>query len=59
MGAPIARLTIITPNCLSVDRAMIFFISHSVIAARPAISVVRQAKISKHVLNILERDRNG
>lgn len=46
-GAFMASLTIITPNWLSVERAIIFFMSHSVIAERPAISVVRTAKINK------------
>lgn len=59
MGAFIARLTIITPNCLKVERAIIFFMSHSVMADRPAISVVKTAKINKAGANRLERDKNG
>jgi len=49
VGAPIARLVIITPSCLRVERAIIFFISHSVIALRPAIRVVRTATIRREV----------
>lgn len=43
-GTPIARLNIIVPSWLSVERAIIFFISHSAKALRPAINVVRQAE---------------
>lgn len=32
-----------SPNCLSVDRAIIFLRSHSVMAERPAISIVIEA----------------
>ena len=38
-----ASLNIIVPSCLSVDRAIIFFISHSVKALKPAIRAVKQA----------------
>lgn len=38
-----AKVDIITPSCLRVDRAMIFFRSHSTMAAIPAISIVREA----------------
>lgn len=41
MFSPIAA--IIIPNCLRVDRAIIFFISHSVVALNPAIMVVETA----------------
>lgn len=41
---------IITPSCLSVDRAIIFFISHSNIAAEPAINIVEVATINKIIL---------
>jgi hypothetical protein len=41
MFNPIAA--IIIPNCLSVDRAIIFFMSHSVVALNPAIRVVETA----------------
>lgn len=50
---------IITPNWLRVERAMIFFRSHSTIAAIPAIHMVRQA-LSKIVkLKRFNCDRNG
>lgn len=38
-----ASLAIITPNCLSVDRAMIFFKSHSTRATDPAMNMVSVA----------------
>ena len=41
-----ASLAIITPNCLRVDRAMIFLRSHSTRATDPAINIVSVA-ISK------------
>ena len=47
MGKPRAILDIITPSWLNVDRAIIFFISVSTIAAIPAIVIVRVEKISK------------
>lgn len=34
-------MNIITPSCLRVDKAIIFFISHSAMALAPAISIVR------------------
>jgi len=34
---------IIIPSCLKVDSAIIFFMSHSVVALRPAIRVVDTA----------------
>jgi hypothetical protein len=34
---------IIIPNCLRVDKAIIFFISHSDVALNPAIRVVEAA----------------
>lgn len=43
--SPIAA--IIMPSCLRVDRAMIFFISHSVVALKPAIKVVETAVNSR------------
>lgn len=42
-GICIPSLAIITPNWLNVERAMIFFISDSIIAERPAINIVREA----------------
>lgn len=41
MFSPI--LVIIMPNWLKVDRAMIFFMSHSVVALSPAINIVETA----------------
>lgn len=38
-----ASLAIITPSCLSVDRAIIFFRSHSTRATDPAINIVSVA----------------
>lgn len=57
MPSPIA--VIIMPSCLSVDRAMIFFISHSVIALNPAMVVVNTATISRDLLNHQNDLRNG
>lgn len=45
LGSIIAILDIITPSWLRVDRAMIFFISVSAIAAIPAINMVDMAII--------------
>lgn len=45
LGSPRPSLLIITPSWLRVERAMIFFISHSVVALIPAISIVRHAMI--------------
>lgn len=36
-------LVIIMPSCLRVDSAIIFFISHSVVALSPAINIVHTA----------------
>lgn len=43
-GTFIASLNIIVPSWLNVDRAIIFFISHSLNALRPAIKEVKQAE---------------
>ena len=40
IGFPIPKINIIIPNCLSVDKAIIFFISISPIAVKPAIIIV-------------------
>lgn len=45
-------LVIIIPSCLSVDRAIIFFASHSVVALIPAINIVETATAKINVLNI-------
>lgn len=57
MPRPIAA--IIIPSCLSVDRAIIFFISHSVIALSPAMVVVQTAIRSNSWLNQVVDLRNG
>lgn len=49
-GIPSAKLIIIKPNCLNVERAITFFMSISVIADNPAISIVREAIISRKEL---------
>jgi len=46
------RLVIIIPSWLKVDKAIIFFISHSVIALSPAITMVVTATIRRKILNI-------
>lgn len=43
LGICMPSLAIITPSWLRVDRAMIFFISDSVMADNPAINMVREA----------------
>jgi hypothetical protein len=52
VGAPKPKLIIITPSWLKVDRAIIFFMSHSVIALIPAIRVVSVAIIINTLLNM-------
>ena len=42
-GMFIANLYAIVPNCLRVERAITFFISHSAIAANPATQAVIEA----------------
>lgn len=41
---PSPSLVIITPSCLRVDNAIIFFMSHSVVALIPAINIVEIAE---------------
>lgn len=41
MGAPAPKVIIMIPSCLRVERAIIFFMSISKIAAPPATSIVR------------------
>lgn len=43
----IARLNIIVPSCLNVDSAITFFMSHSAMAAIPAIKEVVVAANSR------------
>ena len=40
MGFPIPKVSIIMPSCLKVDKAIIFFMSISIIAVIPAIIIV-------------------
>lgn len=58
-GKPKAILAIITPSCLKVDSAIIFFKSHSVIADRPAINIVMEAVINKVGWNHGKEEANG
>lgn len=51
-GRPIARVAIITPNWLRVERAIIFLRSHSVMAAIPAINIVIDAAYRRVGWNI-------
>jgi hypothetical protein len=52
-------LIIINPNCLRVDNAIIFFMSHSVVALIPAMNMVVVLIIRIVVLNIEFECRNG
>jgi hypothetical protein len=54
-----ATQTIITPSCLSVDKAIIFLKSVSVVALSPAISMVIEAEISRIELNRSKEFRYG
>ena len=57
LGRPTDKANIITPNWLKVDKAIIFFISHSVSAAIPAINIVKDAVKNKIVENIWKEAR--
>jgi hypothetical protein len=46
-------LVIIIPSCLKVDKAIIFFMSHSVVALNPAINMVVTATKSMEKLKYL------
>jgi len=48
-GRPSPKLVIIIPSWLRVDNAIIFFMSHSVVALIPAISIVETA-INRRIL---------
>lgn len=48
-----------TPNWLRVDRAIIFFRSHSNIALIPAISMVRVLIRKTYLLNHWREDKKG
>lgn len=58
-GSPRPMAAIIIPSCLRVDSAMIFFISHSVVALIPAINIVLTAMKRIKVLKSFSVDRNG
>jgi hypothetical protein len=47
MGNPIAKILIINPNWLKVERAIIFFKSNSKLAEAPAINIVKPLIKSK------------
>lgn len=51
VGSPRPRLAIITPSCLSVERAIIFFKSHSTMADMPAINIVAEEITKMEGLN--------
>ena len=52
MGILAPKVIIITPNCLNVDRAMIFFMSISFIADTPAIIIVKAPTKQSHQLDL-------
>lgn len=56
---PKPRVDSITPSWLRVERAMIFFRSDSIIAARPAINIVREAMRRSEGWNRGWADREG
>jgi hypothetical protein len=58
-GNPRPILVIIIPSCLNVDRAIIFFISHSVVALMPAIIIVDTATNKINLLKISIDLKNG
>lgn len=58
-GKPRPILVIIIPSCLRVDRAIIFFMSHSVVALIPAIIIVDTATNRIILLKISIDLRNG
>lgn len=53
------KASIITPSWLRVDKAIIFFISHSVNAAIPAINIVKAEAKNSKVEKRLREDRKG
>jgi hypothetical protein len=55
----VAREAIMTPSCLRVDRAIIFFMSHSEVALTPAINIVDTATVRSKGANNLNDLRNG
>lgn len=59
LGICIPILIIINPNWLRVDKAIIFFMSHSEMALSPAINIVDVPMIRSDLLKILIDSRNG
>jgi len=58
-GSPRLRVNIITATCLSVDKAMIFFISHSAMALALAISIVRVEMINSEGRKLFHESIKG
>jgi hypothetical protein len=58
-GRPSAMVNIIMATCLRVDKAIIFFMSHSAMALALAISIVIEAITSKNVLKTGSESTNG
>ena len=58
-GNPSPILVIIIPSWLSVDKAIIFFMSHSVVALIPAIVIVDTATNNIILLKIGSELKNG
>ena len=58
-GNPSPILVIIIPSCLRVDKAIIFFMSHSVVALIPAIIIVDTAANKIRLLKICIDLKNG
>lgn len=58
-GCAMARLAVITPSWLRVDRAIIFFMSHSFTAFIPAINIVSIATIRRILWKRGDLERSG
>lgn len=59
LGSPTDKASIITPSCLKVDNAIIFFMSHSVKAAIPAINIVKDEVKNNRSEKILKELKNS
>ena len=59
LGFPSPRLATITPSWLRVERAIIFFMSHSNMAAMPAMVIVILPTKKIKFLNHQTSERNG
>jgi wobble nucleotide-excising tRNase len=57
-GSPRPKVNIIIPSCLRVDKAIIFFISSSIKAAKPAITVVIAPTHMTHLIQELKTKLN-